>query len=246
MLQDALHNMPGGIEGQGQEQGEPQQWEDQSAVSHLGGREESWQSQSRDTFAEPGLGSNDSWVSPSGSYGAEGSDWALPAEENSPPSWLSMLTQADRKEMTAPIAPVEYTSSAPSQPEEVPASPPQEPVTHQPATSLPSSFLPEELQSASSSDGYEDFAFSVGDEEEESGFGPAWLKSLGAATFDEKEASHLEQSAPSVSPLSTESGEQEQSAAYASQNPFEAELQEQATAYDPWKISKPEAQSVCP
>ncbi|HEX3639798.1 MAG TPA: hypothetical protein VHV10_00765, partial [Ktedonobacteraceae bacterium] len=151
-------------------------------------------------------------------------------------------TQADRKEMTAPIPPVEYTSSAPSQLEEVPASPPQEPVTHQPATSLPSSSRPEELQSVSSTDS-EDFAFSVGDEEEESGFGPAWLKSLGATILDEEEASHLEQSAPSLSPLSTDSGKLEQPAAYASQNAFEAALQEQPVAYDPWKISEPEVQS---
>ena len=244
MLQDALHNMSSsGVRSLDQEQGEPQHWENQSAVSYLGGREESWQSQSRDTFAEPGPGSNDSWVSPSGSYGTEGSDWALPTQENTPPSWLSMLTQADHKEMTAPIPPVNDTSSAPRQPEEVLAAPPQEPVTHQPATSLPSSSQREELQPASSADD-EDFAFSVdGDDEEESGFGPAWLKSLGATILDEEEASQPEQSVPSLSPLSIEPSKPEQPAAYASPNAFEAALQEQPVAYDPWKISKPEVQS---
>ena len=67
------------------------------------------------------------------------------------------------------------------------------------------------------------------------GFGPAWLKSLGATSFEEEAASHLEQPAPSLSPLSTESGNQEQPVAYASQNAFEAELQEQPAVYDPWK-----------
>src|SRR5260370_15343647 len=222
MLQDALHNMPGGITSQG----EPQQWEDQSAVSNLDGGEQSWESRGLDTGE------------------AEKSDWTLATEENNPPSWLSMLTQADRNQMTSGIAPLEHTSSPSVQPGEASSSPPLEPVAHQPVTSpSSSSSWPEELQSASSASD-DNFAFSVGDDEEESGFGPAWLKSLGAATFEEKEASHLEQSAPSVSPLSTELGEQEQSAAYASQNPFEAELQEQATAYDPWKISEPRAQSA--
>src|SRR5262249_35209384 len=138
---------------------------------------------------------NNSWVSPVGSDEVQRSDWPVNTQANNPPSWLSMLTQVDRKETTL-ATPFEYTPSASIQPEEIPASPPLEPVTHQPATSLPSSLWAQESES-------------VEEEDDEPGFGPAWLKSLGA-TILEEEVPHLEQVAPSTSPLSPASEKPEQ------------------------------------
>jgi len=226
MLQSALHNMPGSITAQDQEQSEHRQWEDQGAVSHLDAGGENWESQELDTGVEPDPGSNDSWVSPVGNQGTEGSDWALATQENDPPSWLSMLTQADRKQMTSGMAPLEQSSPSSIEPEEIPSSPPQEPVTHQPMTSLASSPWAQELQSASS----------LGDvdnnDDDESSFGPAWLRSLGAATLEDEDAPHLEQSAPAVSPLSTESEKQRQPDAFALPTAFEeADLKEQPDAF---------------
>ncbi|HEY4033828.1 MAG TPA: tetratricopeptide repeat protein [Ktedonobacteraceae bacterium] len=240
MLQSALHNMPGSITDQDQEQSGHRQWEDQGAVSHLDGGGERWESQEVDTVAEPDPGSNDSWVSPAGDHGTEGGDWTLATQENDPPSWLSMLTQADRKQMTSGMAPLEQTSPSSIEPEETLSSLPQEPVTHQPMTSLDSSPWAQELQPASSLGNVD-----VDDnDDEESSFGPAWLRSLGAATLEDEDAPHLEQSAPVVSPLSTESEKQELPDALALHNAFEeADLQEQPAAHDPWKISESGARS---
>jgi tetratricopeptide (TPR) repeat protein len=187
MLQQALHTTTS--QDQEQEQDESQYLEGQSAIANTVSDKPSWESQNRDIFAEPQLGSNDSWISPSDSHGTEVSDWTTGTQKNNPPSWLSMLTQMDHKEITPAIPPLEDPSSAPIEPEKAPVSSPLEQVSDQLATSL---VFSQSTSLISDSD----------DDDDDSGFGPAWLKSLGA-TILEEEDSQLEQPATSVSPLFT-------------------------------------------
>jgi tetratricopeptide (TPR) repeat protein len=184
MLQQALHTTTS----QDQEQYESQYLEGRSAIDNSVGSKPSWESQNRDIFAEPQLGSNDSWISPSNNYGTEVSDWTAGTQQKNPPSWLGMLAQMDHKEITPAISPLEYPSSAPIEPEKAPVSSPPERVSDQPAPSLVFSQSP--------------FLASDSDDEDDAGFGPAWLKSLGATILEDDDP-QLEQPAFPLSPLAT-------------------------------------------
>jgi tetratricopeptide (TPR) repeat protein len=218
MLQNALHKMSDSTSSQGQEPNEPQQWSDQNAVSDLNEGGESWQS--LNAFAQSGPETSDSWVSPVNNHGAGGTDWTSAMQEKNPPSWLGMLTQTDYKQMTSGIPPVEDTSSPLVRSEEVLSPSLQEPVAQQSVTSPESSSWAQELEMPSS----------LGDDEEFS-FGPAWLRSLGAATLEE-EPHHFEQSTSFASVQSTEAKLEEQSIGYALGSEFgEAKLEEQPMGY---------------
>ncbi len=122
--------------------------------------------------------------------------WSFPAPESNapaPPPWLSMLTQADRHQMSGmmPVLPPEEPAA---QPAVDPAPPPaQEQPEAQPAPSSVSIQAPSiaSLDSA--------------DEESLPGFGPEWLKSIGAATLDDEEPAHREipQEQPALEPEPT-------------------------------------------
>jgi tetratricopeptide (TPR) repeat protein len=234
MLQNALHKMSDSTSSQGQEPNEPQQWSDQNAVSDLNEGGESWQS--LNAFAQSGPDTSDSWVSPVNNHGAGGTDWTSAMQEKNPPSWLGMLTQTDYKQMTSGIPPVEDTSSPLVRSEEVLSPSLQEPVAQQSVTSPESSSWAQELEMPSS----------LGDDEEFS-FGPAWLRSLGAATLEE-EPHHFEQSTSFASVQSTEAKLEEQSIGYALGSEFgEAKPEEQSIGYalgSEFGEAKPEEQPI--
>jgi tetratricopeptide (TPR) repeat protein len=237
MLQQALHTLPTASS----EEPQPEPWEalqqalhtttsqdesqylkDQSAIDNSVGDKSSWESQNKDIFAEPQLGSNDSWISPSGSHETEVSNWTPETQKTSPPSWLNMLTQMDHKEITPAIPPLEDPSSAPIEPEKPPVSSPPEQVSDQLATSLVFS------QSLSL----------MSDSEDDSGFGPAWLKSLGATILGEDDP-QLEQPAASVSPLATAPEQLEKPASPLATAPEQLEKPASPLATAPEQLEKP-------
>ena len=123
---------------------------------------------SNDIF-EPGNGldtSSSTWSSPP-------KEDAAPKEDatSAPPAWLSMLTQSERRQMSGPLsqpAPIEQPPAEAVQKkadalppvEKKPASPVWEPEPQEPEPAL--------------------------DDDEESFFGPAWLRSLGATMMDDE------------------------------------------------------------
>jgi tetratricopeptide (TPR) repeat protein len=200
MLQSALHAMPSTIPGQDQEHSESQRWEDQGVASNGDEDGDRWQSQDLNAFAEADLDSSNSWISSVDRYGAEETDGTSVAQENGPPSWLSMLTQADRKQMTADSPALKDTSPPSLQPEKISLSSLQEPVAEQSVTSLAPSPWSQELEATSP----------LGDDEDEFSFGPAWLRSLGAATLEKEAVPHLEEPTPAALSLSIEAQRQGQ------------------------------------
>jgi tetratricopeptide (TPR) repeat protein len=134
-----------------------------------------WDSQSAyNDFREPSVsGDSGTWPNSSGATGDSGI-WSNPQKENaapSPPAWLNMLTQSEIRQLNDEDAP---TSTPAVEPVE-PAAPVQSTRNVMPTA------IPEPAN----------------DEEEAFSFGPAWLKSLGAASL------HGEVDEAEVQPSST-------------------------------------------
>jgi tetratricopeptide (TPR) repeat protein len=137
-----------------------------------------------------------------------------------PPAWLDMLTQGDRRQMSGsmpslppsePAAPsvpsaqsvdqylVEQQSALlPSSSQPLTTQEPQGPVAKQ-LTPSPSSEKAPAVHPEPQEAAFTPFASSsVDDEEEDSFFGPAWLKALGAAAMDAEESLEVAETAPPV------------------------------------------------
>lgn len=127
----------------------------------------------------------------------EKQDTDMPA----PPAWLDMLTKGERREASGKLP--ARTASTPSAEAEAPSSRPQaaEPPLTEPeaARQTPWSVAGDSMQSAGSQ--------STPDDDEGFFFGPEWLKSLGATTFDSPDATTTakETPAPAAPFLSNES-----------------------------------------
>lgn len=137
-------------------------------------------------------------------------------QSSTPPSWLNMLSQ--REQQNEPVAPAVQSKEVvkPAEPLAVPLA--QAPTKQQPVQSK---------EQSNAEHGY-------GQGDEEFSFGPAWLKSLGAASFDggisEGEA---------VSPFS------EPTPTFAQQQPYDDTALASAhddSAFDDWQLQKDEAQ----
>ncbi len=132
--------------------------------------------------------------------------WEAPVQEDAvsaPPTWLSMLTQSERQQLSAeiPLVSEAQTSAFTTENNAQPASVSTPPVTQAEPTPLDreaeadppvivntaDTALPTDLPSVSSDTQQKQEAkpmsSSVSDVDEESFFSPAWLKSLGAATW---------------------------------------------------------------
>ncbi|GHO96783.1 hypothetical protein KSF_068310 [Reticulibacter mediterranei] len=158
--------------------------------------------------------------------------WSAAPKENEAapaPDWLSMLTQpGERRQMSGNLPPVpssepqapsiqpllEPQASAAAQPSVV-----QEPVV-QPASPPPAEKKPEPEKEEEPA--FSPFATDGDDDEEESFFGPQWLKALGAAAIDDDE---------------------EETGAVAEESlarPEPSTVQEAPQTYEPWTASSPE------
>lgn len=150
------------------------------------------------------------------------SSWSTSSKEpdsSPPPAWLDMLTQGDRRQMSGsmpslpPSEPV--VPSVPSaqlvdqypleQQSTLLPSSSQPPVTQEPqrpaAKPLTSSPSREKVSSApigAEEATFAPFVSGPGDDEEDSFFGPAWLKALGAAAMDDEESPEPAETAPPV------------------------------------------------
>lgn len=163
------------------------------------------------------------------------SSWSSSSKEENlspPPDWLSMLTQGDREQMSGHMPAISLSqpvvpTTQPSQDQsligqQMPVN--QEPVAQQPAS--PSSITQEPVSSASAGAEPASALFAAGsaDDEEESFFGPAWLKALGAASMDEEESSQV---VVNEAPVETTP-------------PVVQEVQSSAETHESWTVSAPE------
>lgn len=201
-----------------------------------------------DSFMEPSFNSSDPWGVMNTTSEAE-PGWASPAKEAdplSPPAWLNMLTQNERRQMSeaspsadvqSPSVPSISSSSLPQpsvqQPaesvepladissfwkaEQTPAQPAERPAAPKPSSPAPS----------------QPSTPVVEEQDEESFFGPAWLKSLGAEAIEpaavEEHASDTSFVEPEAEPVSSQPE--------SSSHPDLPEI------YDPWTTQKPETQT---
>lgn len=154
MLQEALSSMPGfAPESTPEEQ--PVSWQ-QAETPSLSGLE--MQGQPATPLASSGV----SWTPPQEEKATPSWAASLQAEDVNasppPPTWLGMLTQADRQQMENAASPVELPPD------------PVEPPVLQKQEELPAPVVPQMEE--------------IPEDGEESLFGPAWLKSLGAESLD--------------------------------------------------------------
>jgi tetratricopeptide (TPR) repeat protein len=147
--------------------------------------------------AEPSVSASEAWkelnqlsnagISGTNTWGGEAEtpqddsfssvSWLSPSSEDvtTPPAWLNMLTQQERQQLSGAIPPVpspEEREVPSSRLPEAPAPPeqgrPQKKTIRQDAAPTP-----------------------VSDDDEELPFGPEWLKSLGAATYNDQEEARV-------------------------------------------------------
>lgn len=146
--------------------------------------------------AEPPVSASEAWkelnqlsnagISGTNTWGAEAETrqddsfssaaWMSPSSEDAttPPAWLNMLTQQERQQLSSSIPLV------PS-PEE----------REVPSSRSPEAPAPAEQKRPQKKTARQNAApASVSDEEEELRFGPEWLRSLGAATYNDQEEAH--------------------------------------------------------
>jgi tetratricopeptide (TPR) repeat protein len=99
---------------------------------------------------------------------------AMKDDQPAPPAWLSMLTQNDRKQMNGDLSPL--------------ASPPQDPIPSAPSASVeqrpPAQPEPRRQGNRQAEPPMFAPAVDLEESEDESLFGPEWLKSLGAASME--------------------------------------------------------------
>ena len=192
--------------------------------------------------------------------------WAQPSQgENppSPPAWLSMLTQSERQQMSEAMPPV----SAQTPPAEQPVQPTQPtlamPLTQSALPTQPTLPVPATQSASSTSVSAEPASPSlsswsqepvpeppapVSTQDEESFFGPAWLKSLGATSLDEngimEPAEPLQAQNANIPAASFNETEwQEKTAEPQSWTAQDAERQSQPDTYNSWMTQAPEVQS---
>ncbi|GCE12569.1 tetratricopeptide repeat protein [Tengunoibacter tsumagoiensis] len=199
-----------------------------------------------------------------------GSSWNDPLQSSSlsaPPAWLSMLTQDDRRQMTGNMPaislskqPVEPALSAQVQP----PMPQQEPASDLYQSLAPSSPLPEQPESVIEQQGQKAHIsesavpvksqeqvispvsepVSLQNDDEDSFFGPEWLKSLGALGDEEVEEPVVElvQNEPvadTYEPVASEEKpvQEEVSTQPAVQPDWLSQLNPPSTGYDAWQQS---------
>jgi tetratricopeptide (TPR) repeat protein len=202
--------------------------------------------------------SSPSWEMPAGENASEAvpsSTWEAPAapdeKASAPPAWLNMLTQTDRRQMTADmpaIRPGARASSEESQ--KLPEAAVSEPAMAEPmVVPSPIAQSPAEPEKAEAVE-EEKFPFAMAGEEdgdEALPFGPAWLKSLGATVLDDEKQPSIAmprlQSSTSVEPEQPVALESAKSAEQIpSPAPVTSEIPaqthpEQAAPIDPWQVS---------
>ncbi len=173
--------------------------------------------------------------------------WAVPAKEDelpAPPAWLNMLTQAERRQLSGEIPsviPGEHQSPTPAAQPEVqdarsttrtssdrwePLSPPAaQPTTQEFQSATTAAPTPWQQDAPESSNPRE--------QDEESFFGPEWLKSLGATTLDNETSDEPIRSEAPAAPDSADT--QSSNDTWISQiADTQAAHVEQQPAYDPW------------
>ena len=208
LLQESLSEMKEaeGSAAQNQSSLEAAQWGDPNKWSDVDKHQEA---------SVNGLGWDNSVKEPDmASFASSWSSSSKSADLSAPPAWLDMLTQGELRQMSGsmpslspsePGAPLIPSTSAEQQPTGAPSisqplatQEPQKPAAEQ-LTSSPSTRkgsqtpTPEEEEPA-----FAPFASDSVDDEEESFFGPEWLKALGAASMEAEESLEAVKTTPPV------------------------------------------------